>query len=88
MMAGYASGTWQAHDDPINAVAWSRDGKHIASVALDGKMVIWAASSGEAVCGFEHPTPLVSAAWMGDTSHLLTISETNQVIIRSINADN
>jgi RNA polymerase sigma factor (sigma-70 family) len=35
------------HDDPVQSVAWSKDGKWVATGGADGKVVLWDAATGK-----------------------------------------
>lgn len=37
----------QAHDDAVNAVSWTDDGKHIISAGLDNRIRVWDAATGK-----------------------------------------
>lgn len=36
----------QAHDDAVNGLHWTADGKHIVSAGMDGKIRVWDAATG------------------------------------------
>lgn len=39
-------GAAQAHDDAVNALEWSSDGRYIVSAGLDGRIRVWDAATG------------------------------------------
>ncbi|EGD80564.1 hypothetical protein PTSG_01156 [Salpingoeca rosetta] len=53
------------HDAPVSVVKWSRDGRYLASVSVDGQMLVWELSSRQCVASFRHPRRLciTSIAW-------------------------
>jgi eukaryotic-like serine/threonine-protein kinase len=44
----------RGHHDEVYAVAWSPDGRYIASISRDGTMQVWAASTGESLCTYTY----------------------------------
>ncbi|TDL19994.1 WD40 repeat-like protein [Rickenella mellea] len=55
------------HTDSVNALAFSRDGRYIASCGSDGLLIVWCIQSGEALhrvdATKESPGPLLSLVW-------------------------
>ena len=57
------------HFDDVTAVAWSPDGKRIATGSDDGVRV-WDAVTGEGVLSLEHGSKVRSVAWSPDASRI------------------
>ena len=81
---GSVLSTYHGHTDRITAVAWSPNGKYIASGSLDKTARIWAVNSGN------HSSPLIyhghtaglqAVAWSPDSNHVVSgaIDKTVQV---------
>jgi serine/threonine protein kinase len=47
--------TYQGHNDRINTVAWSPDGKHIASASADRTVQVWEAATGHTTYTYTDP---------------------------------
>ncbi len=58
---------YTGHADVVGSVAWSPDGKYIASSSWDGSTQVWNASTGHKISDFEaHQRQLGQAAWSPD----------------------
>eukprot|EP00043_Microstomoeca_roanoka_P017979 m.189568 g.189568 ORF g.189568 m.189568 type:complete len:1080 (+) comp16746_c1_seq1:144-3383(+) len=53
------------HEAPVSSCKWSPDGRYLASVSVDGQILIWEASTRQSVSSFRHPRGLciTSIAW-------------------------
>jgi WD40 repeat protein len=57
-------------DNPVRALAWTRDGRLIAT-AVDKEIAIYTADTGKKIKSLEHPRPVHSVLWSTDSSRLL-----------------
>jgi len=65
--------TLQAHDEPVNAVAYSPDGGRIATGARDGVLIIWDGATGQPQQMVQgHADEILSLAWSGNNATLAT----------------
>ena len=63
--------TYRGHTDVVNAVAWSPDGKRIASASGDETVQIWDATYGHTALTYRgHTDPVHAVVWSPDGSHL------------------
>ena len=51
------------HERRVSITAWSPNGDYLASVSIDGEMLIWNTNSLESVARFKHTTMVTSLAW-------------------------
>lgn len=51
------------HADSVTMVAFSSDGKYLASGALDGSVRVWAVDSGALVCALDGPSEVTTLFW-------------------------
>ncbi len=59
--------TYQGHSNEVNAIAWSPDGKRIASGSWDETAQVWEAATGQALATYQGHTDGVNAvAWSPD----------------------
>lgn len=74
------------HEDEVNAIACSRDGKRIASLSVDGKIYLWDAATGKELRRFAAHEPnhnLVWRSWqMWGLSGLAFTSDGDQLVSR------
>src|SRR5260221_890611 len=67
--------TYRGHSNLVNMVAWSPDGKHIASSSLDGTVQVWdAANGGQGYTYRGHSSGVTGAAWSPDGKHIASSS--------------
>ncbi|KAJ1638655.1 WD40-repeat-containing domain protein [Pavlovales sp. CCMP2436] len=58
----------QGHQRPINALAFSPDGRLLATASFDGSVRLWLAADGKFVCAFRgHVGPVYQLGWSGDS---------------------
>lgn len=83
--AGTTLLTYRGHTDWVTALAWSPDGKEIASGSNDATVQIWDASTGTQIVKFSRHTQVTSLAWspngkflvVGGTDTLAPIYDTS-----------
>src|SRR5437867_1982910 len=72
--------TYTGHSDYVSSVAWSPDGKRIASASGDGTVQVWNASSGGHVLTYRgHANDALAIAWASD-GHTLASGYLNGTI--------
>jgi WD40 repeat protein len=66
--------TYDEHRNAVSAVAWSPDGKELASAGLDTTVQIWNASTGKALMIYlGHAASVTAIAWSPDSKHLASV---------------
>ncbi len=73
---------YHGHSDRVNAVAWSPDGKRIASGSTDGTVQVWDAVDGGHIFAYRgHTRDVYTVAWSPDSKRIASGSrdETVQV---------
>lgn len=86
---------YTGHSDRVNALAWSPDGKKIASVSDDGTMQVWNAFTGERIFTYRNPVrdsiyeensaTLDVVAWSPD-GRLIAVGSQEDTAVRIVNA--
>ena len=72
------SGTLDGHTDPVYAIAWSPDGKTLATAGFDNTVRLWDAATRKEIKKFEGHTKLVLAVAIApDGKHILSGSQDN-----------
>src|SRR6266699_2209048 len=87
VLAKYAFGTLQVtlytyhgHTSIITGVAWSPDGKRIASASQDETVQVWDATTGKRLLTYQGHTSIVTAvAWSPDGVHIASASADHTV---------
>ena len=71
---------FRGHTGRINAIAWSPDGRRIASVGSDKSMQVWDASSGKLIFVYRHRSSAFNTvAWSFDSRRIATGSNDKTV---------
>jgi WD40 repeat protein/energy-coupling factor transporter ATP-binding protein EcfA2 len=66
----------KGHTSIVTSVAWSPDGKRLATASWDQTARVWDASSGQELLTLKgHTNPVTSVAWSPDGKHIATASE-------------
>ncbi len=63
-----------AHQGAIMHLAWSPDGRFLASAGLDGYVRIWQSTSGELLYAFAHGLAVRRLRWSPDSTRIASIS--------------
>ena len=72
--------TYAGHSGPVLSVAWSPDGKRIASASVDQTVQVWAAQSGSLLQTYNgHRGTVWSVAWSPDGKRIASASEDRAV---------
>jgi eukaryotic-like serine/threonine-protein kinase len=72
--------TYRGHTQPVESVAWSLDGRYLASASDDGTAQIWEALTGRCVHIYRgHTGKIAAIAWSPDGSLIASGGEDNDV---------
>ncbi len=67
--------TYQGHKDTVTALAWSPDGKRIASASSDDTVQVWDASTGRPILTYRgHAAAVMAVAWSPDGRRIVSAS--------------
>jgi WD40 repeat protein/energy-coupling factor transporter ATP-binding protein EcfA2 len=76
ILISYLRKTLRGHEDNVNSVAFSSDGKHLATASADGTAKVWDAETGEALMTLTgHGDAVNSVAFSPDGKRLATGSD-------------
>jgi WD40 repeat protein len=69
--AGTVISTFRKHSERVNAVAWSSDGRYIASGDISGKIQVWNSADGELIYTYPgHSGSVRTVAWSPDGKYI------------------
>ena len=72
---GFRYSAFEGHTAEVNAVAWSPDGKYIASAGDDDRILVWEAMSKNILTSFQAHTDIVQfVAWSPDGKNIASAS--------------
>ena len=73
---------YRGHSNKVRAVAWSPDGRRIASGADDQVVQVWEANTGKQICTYQgHAGRVTSVAWSPDGRQIASASDDGTVQI-------
>src|SRR5205823_8341995 len=67
------------HPKWVNSVAYSPDGKRLASGSTDGTIKVWEADTGQETLAFHHPDVIMKVAFSPDR-RLLAAAASNRIV--------
>src|SRR6266487_2139886 len=72
---GTTLSTYYGHRNAISAIAWSPDGKYLASASFDKTVQVWEAATGKQLLTYRgHADTVTAVAWSPDGSLLASAS--------------
>jgi eukaryotic-like serine/threonine-protein kinase len=75
LFTGFRYGIFEGHTAEVNAVAWSPDGRYIASAGDDNRVLVWEVTSKNVITDFQAHTDIIqSVAWSPDGKHIASAS--------------
>lgn len=78
---------WEGHKEWVNAVRFSPDGKHFATVSDDGLLKVWETATAKTIFTFKgHTAGMNQLAWHPDGKRIFTTSGENTIKVWDINS--
>ncbi len=56
---------WEGHEAFAQGIAWNGEGTFVATVAVDGKIRVWDAETGERIASYDNGSEVFGMAWGG-----------------------
>jgi WD40 repeat protein len=82
--SGKKVSSYRGHEGWVRAIAWSSDGKRIASTSEDKAVQIWEAAKGKQIATYRGHTDWISIVlWSPDGKHIVSASKDNSVQVWS-----
>jgi WD40 repeat protein len=76
---GTTLSTYSEHLNAVSAIAWSPDGKYLASASFDKTVQVWEATTGKHLLTYRgHSDTVTAVAWSPDGSRLASASYDRQ----------
>ncbi len=60
------------HTQTVLTVAWSSDGRYLASAGADQKVVVWEPLTGKIIATYEHSGPVLAVAWSPNNTAIVS----------------
>lgn len=81
--------SFQNHKDTVQALAWSPDGKYLATGGRDKQVHVWDIASGNKIFTYSrHPTYVYSLAWSPDGKRIVSTSFATVHVWDALTGDN
>lgn len=81
--------TYRNHSDSIQALAWSPDGKYLATGGRDKLVHVWDVATGDKICTYaRHSTYVYSLAWSPDGKRIISTSFATAHVWDALTGDN
>jgi WD40 repeat protein len=88
LRAGFKYIVYDSHMGAIQTVAWSRDGRYIASGGSDNRVNVWDAITRDTITIYHgHSDEVEAAAWLPSSQHVVSASIDHTVHIWNINTN-
>jgi eukaryotic-like serine/threonine-protein kinase len=86
LRAGFKYSVFEGHASAIQTVAWSQDGRYIASGGNDNTVCVWDASTKDTIAIYRGHSDVVEAVtWLPDSLHVASTSIDHTVRVWDIN---
>ncbi|HEU0002536.1 MAG TPA: serine/threonine-protein kinase [Ktedonobacteraceae bacterium] len=75
LLAGFRYSVFEGHASEVNTLAWSPDGRYIASAGNDNSVLVWETSTRNVITCFQaHTDSVQMVAWSPDGKHIASAS--------------